>query len=188
MPELRVFDAPIERQIDREKLAWPGDEAPSEEEFEGNALYSDLRDLGWNDVAERALAERAAIAAYLAGEISVSETGCDDVPDSDDDFDDFADQGIRNVDLGVASAVAALSAVGCIPFTSCNAGSLGGAHSAPYPIVRFFAPREIAGELLDSAEEAGVGKSLRSHRISPPCRAQPKYWPSYASHDVVDRL
>ena len=46
---------------------------------------------------------------------------------------------LRGLDIGVASAVAALSAARCIPFTSCNAGTFGGSHAETYPLVGSFA-------------------------------------------------
>jgi len=61
------------------------------------------------------------------------------------------------LDLGIASATAALSAARCIPFTSCNAGTFGGGHAEAYPLVGFFARLQQVELLLRAATEAGVG-------------------------------
>jgi hypothetical protein len=67
------------------------------------------------------------------------------------------DPGLYGLDLGVASTVAALSAVGCVPFASCNAGAFGGLHHERHPLVAFFAKQAAGSLLLACAEESGVG-------------------------------
>jgi hypothetical protein len=61
------------------------------------------------------------------------------------------------LDVGVASAVIALSALGATPFISCNAGSFGGVHPAGRPYVAFFVGAASPDILVELAEAAGVG-------------------------------
>jgi hypothetical protein len=46
--------------------------------------------------------------------------------------------GLWGLDIGVASATIALSALGAIPVGSCNAGGFGGHHQGAFPYVSFF--------------------------------------------------
>ena len=68
--------------------------------------------------------------------------------------------GLWGLDIGVASATIALSALGAIPVGSCNAGGFGGHHQGAYPYVSFFlggAPPEF---VVSISRAASVG--LRS--------------------------
>lgn len=149
MPNHKSFQAPLVRVIDAQALAVPDVDAAAEDEFEGNAYYMDLRGFRLVDAASVLQKERSVVACW-------QESGV--LPDLEED--DSGDDPLQHLDIGVASAVVALSAAGCVPFTSCNAGAFGGAHSASFPIVRFFAPANIVDLLLTCAEEAGVGLQL----------------------------
>jgi hypothetical protein len=68
--------------------------------------------------------------------------------------------GLWGLDIGVASATIALSALGAISVGSCNAGGFGGHHQGAYPYVSFFlggAPPEF---VVSISRAASVG--LRS--------------------------
>lgn len=149
MPNHRSFHAPLLRAIDAQALAVPDVDAASQDEFEGNAYYMDLRGFRLADAASVLQRERSIVAGWQESgvllELEEDESGDDPLP---------------HLDTGVASAVVALSVAGCVPFTSCNAGAFGGVHSAPFPIVRFFAPANVVDLLLSCAEEAGVGLQL----------------------------
>ena len=60
-------------------------------------------------------------------------------------------------DIGVGGMVHALSAVGCVPISSCNGGVLGDFHSLPHPWVITHAPVSILDFLFEVADRAGVG-------------------------------
>jgi hypothetical protein len=66
-------------------------------------------------------------------------------------------EGLLRLDLGVASCVASLSAMGCIPASSCNGGAFGGHHLEAYPLVTFLSDRVIAGKVMRFAEVAELG-------------------------------
>ncbi len=50
-----------------------------------------------------------------------------------------SDEGLFGLDIGVASAVIALSAARCIPCSSCNGGAYGGSHQERHPVIAFYA-------------------------------------------------
>lgn len=61
-------------------------------------------------------------------------------------------------DLGTSAAVYALSAVGCVTFSSCNGGFDGSSgHIVDYPSVLFYAKPRHVPRLLLAAELSGVG-------------------------------
>lgn len=66
-------------------------------------------------------------------------------------------EGLLGLDLGVAACVASLSAMGCIPASSCNGGAFDGYHLEEYPLVTFLADRASARRVLKIAERAGLG-------------------------------
>jgi hypothetical protein len=120
----------------------------------GNRSYSDLRGCGWGVVRtahdiETKVIDRLKMADDVEAEISAFEeeraTAFDDEP------------ALWGLDVGVAAATIAISAYGAIPVSSCNAGAFGGRHSASYPYVAFFLPKDLAPEILRCAEVAGVG-------------------------------
>lgn len=64
---------------------------------------------------------------------------------------------LEGLELGVASAVVALSVIGCIPYTSCNGGRFGGAHVAEVLIVGFYVRPALVAQIREAAARAGVG-------------------------------
>lgn len=70
-------------------------------------------------------------------------------------------ESLWGLDVGVASAVIALSALGATPFISCNAGSFGGVHPASRPYVAFYIASASPDLLLALAEGAGLGLEVQ---------------------------
>jgi hypothetical protein len=62
---------------------------------------------------------------------------------------------VRIVDFGVAAAVVALSALGCVPITSCRGNSLGARrHEHPAPMITFYSRRMHLPAILEAAAAA----------------------------------
>ena len=101
----------------------------------GNQMYQDLRGYGWLDVARTLEVERRLIAQLQgAADLEAEAARIDD-----ERLDCFEpSDGLWGLDIGVASATIALSALGAIPVGSCNAGGFGGHHQGAYPYVSFF--------------------------------------------------
>ena len=104
-----------------------------------NRLYGDVTGTNWSEVepviaAEEALLKAAESNAVDAADFEriVRETIGEQYPG--DDFDEGPLSAFLMLDGGVMAAVAALSAAGCVPTTSCN-GNYG--HGEPHPSVRF---------------------------------------------------
>jgi hypothetical protein len=142
----------ILREIDLNRLWWPTvKELAGRRTLAGNQLYEDLSGLSWTDVArildlEKSLIKRMEDSSSPSMEMTIIEDELYEDPD-----------GLLRLDLGVASCVASLSAMGCIPASSCNGGAFGGHHMEAYPIVTFLAGRGIAKRILTIAENAGLG-------------------------------
>jgi hypothetical protein len=146
------FDVEIVRAVDPSALGWPepGD-AQDEKSLGCNRAYIDLRRMSWAEARriaelERQLIERIESASDPAAEYEAVE---------DEFFED--DLALYGLDLGVAGGVIALSAAGCVPFASCNAGAFGGLHHESYPLIVFYARAEAVDDLLAAAEEAEIG-------------------------------
>lgn len=146
------FDVDIERKISPERLRWPSAaQARDGSGFGGNRDYYDLREQPWSDVSDVIREENEMIARI--------EQADDPAEESELIEEEFTEDpgGMMGLDIGVASAVAALSAAGCFPFASCNGGAFGGLHHEAYPLVAFCARREHVPLLLEAAERSGVG-------------------------------
>ena len=64
---------------------------------------------------------------------------------------------VRIVDFGMAAAVVALSALGCVPVSSCRGDSLGARrHDHPAPMVTFYARRIHLEALRGAVTRADV--------------------------------
>ena len=147
----RKFDVEVVRNLVIEWLRWPKPgEAADESGLGLNRLYMDLRWASWS-AAKVTFAKESALIAR----IEMSE----DPEQAYEDIEDLAyeDEDLISLDLGVASLVLALSAAGCIPFSSCNAGIFGGHHAEHYPIVAFYARPATAKVLLTFATEWEIG-------------------------------
>lgn len=70
------------------------------------------------------------------------------------------------LDAGIASATLVLSALGAIPFSSCNGGLLGGVHQEAHPLIAFYAPSDaVLAHISDRCAPAKV--ALRAERGRP---------------------
>lgn len=160
MAEPRTYAVPIERQLDLDQLATLSDEeADSGEEdgLQGNQQYRDLRGISWDQVAtalqlEAALFERFATASDLNAEADLYAEEREEAM--------FPEEDLWGLDVGVIGATLALSALGAVTVSSCNAGGFGGHHVAAFPHVAFFLPRAMAAEVMAFAEDANVGLDL----------------------------
>lgn len=140
-----------ERSIDPSTLVWPSEREASGGLRCDNHSYLDFRGFSWND-ARRILAfEEELVNRIKATEDP--EAARDEIMDElyEDD-----DEGLFGMDIGVASAVVALSAAGCIPFTSCNGGYYGDYHLEHYPLIGCYIRPDKISSLLNAAIEADV--------------------------------
>lgn len=155
-----VYGQPIVRQLDIERLAEITDEeadAGEDTGLEGNQQYRDIRSVGWDFVAEalireKALFQRFAVAADVDDE---AERYVEEI-----EMAIFPEEDFWGLDIGVIGAVMALSALGAVTVSSCNAGGFGGHHVERFPLVAMFLPRAIADEVLVIAEVADVGLDM----------------------------
>lgn len=130
-------------------LVWfEGDEAGAGTGLGCNLDYEDLRGLSLEEVRRVVALESEQVATLLA-----DGSGCDGC----DDGCHRCHLEIEGLELGVVSAVAALSAIGCIPYTSCNGGVFGGEHTADLLIVGFYLRPPHVETVRDAARRAGVG-------------------------------
>jgi hypothetical protein len=110
-----------------------------------NHYYRDLR---WMDLEGYQVirADEDALLTYV-------EDGND--PGSDEAWEEFCDNEVYRLDLdpGVATTVAALAALGAVPFTSCTGGP---GHYETHPLVGFWATEEHLLKVLEAADEVGV--------------------------------
>jgi|GEM_PF-1557001 len=153
MIEYPTFEVDIERKVDVTLLGWPERaEADMDSGLGCNRSYIDLRGLTWTEAKRVYRAEDEFIARIEAAD------------DPDEEYEAIEEElyqdpeGIYGLDIGVASTVVALSASRCVPFTSCNAGALGGGtHHEWHPLVAFYAPSAVIELLLRCAEASAVG-------------------------------
>ena len=130
------------------------DEADESGYLAGNQMYQDLRGYGWSDVAAAIEIERRFIARLQAADDLDGEAQRID----DERLDCFEpSDGLWELDIGVAAATIALSALGATPVGSCNAGGFGGHHQARYPYVAFYVDAGAADLILALARAADVG-------------------------------
>lgn len=157
---VRVYPAPTEREIDVEALATLTEEeadAGEDDGLQGNQQYRDLRGISWDQVADGLRAEAALFERFAASEDLDAEAERYD-EEREEAF--LPEEDLWGLDVGVVGATLALSAMGATPVSSCNAGGFGGFHTAQFPHVAFFLPREIAGEVMAVAEAAGAGLAM----------------------------
>jgi hypothetical protein len=149
------------RDIASGRFDWPA--APDQDEFEGNRFYQDLRAISWEQVDEAIALESALLDQYDAALNEDAAKQMIEASLSQASNIDPLLAPLCDLDIGVASAVMALSAADCIPFTSCNGAALGGVHVSPYPIVAFFMKPQHAQILLACAERADTGLEPYGH-------------------------
>jgi hypothetical protein len=142
------FDVEISRLVDCLRLRHPLDSAIAADHLGGNLSYSNLTGRTWAEVAEAIEFEHEMIASLTQ-----------DAPDVEIENEvlDFQMQ-FFGLDLGVVSAVLALSAMGCVPIASCNGGAFGEApHHESYPLVAFYATPSECKAVLEIAESSALG-------------------------------
>ncbi len=105
--------------------------------------YQDLRGLTW-DEASRVLKLEREILARSTGDLRVTAESM-----SDSEIDSLG-----GLDLGVAAAVAALSAAQCAPISSCNGTP---SHNEGYPLVAFYCRKGRVRDVLNVAERTNCG-------------------------------
>jgi hypothetical protein len=132
----------IERSVSFSELQWPAESVLVSEEY-FNRCYQDMRGFTWDDAC-RTLKLEKEIVARGAGDLS---TAMESMSDSEI-------ASLYDLDLGVASAVVALSAAKCAPVSSCN-GAPG--HNEAYPLVAFYCRKDRARDILKAAEVADCG-------------------------------
>ncbi len=120
----------------------------------GNAMFQDLSGCTWVEAAAAVAGESELIARLaVAADLDVEADQIDE-----ERFEAFEDvEALWNLDVGVIGAVIALSALGCAPVGSCNAGGFGGDHQARHPYVAFYLPVASVPEVLALAEIADAG-------------------------------
>lgn len=125
-----------------------------EEFFVGNQQYQDFRSFSWEQVGQAIELEiklidrlRSADDIEVEAEILAEEISAEITEGAD----------LWGLEIGVASAVLALSALGCIPVVSCSAGAFGGRHPSAFPYVAFFAKGKLVAALIALARASNVG-------------------------------
>lgn len=156
----RIYNEPIRRLIDPVSLAVLSDEeadAGEDDGLEGNHFYRDVRSVQWDLVAaaiqaEAALFDRFKASVDMNAEYEAWREELEEAETPEEDF--------YGLDLGVISAVFALSAIGAVTVRSCNAGGFGGRHAELYPQITMFLPHEHVDQVLLAAEAADVGLEM----------------------------
>lgn len=155
-----VYPAPPERELDLDALAVLSEEEADAGEdvgLQGNQQYRDMRGISWDQVADALEQEAALFRRFEAADDLDAEA---ELYDEEREEAFLPEEDLWGLDVGVIGATLALSALGATTVSSCNAGGFGGFHVAQFPHVVFFLPKEIAGEVLATAEAADVGLSM----------------------------
>lgn len=148
----RIFEVDIVRKVDVAALAWPErGQAITDSGLGCNRAYVDLRRLPWRE-AKRVFSREGDLIKRI-------ETSGDPEAEYEIIEEELWDDGgdFFGLDLGVASTVVCLSAAGCVPFASCNAGALGGHHHEASPVVAFYARPNGVELLMAAAVDAEIG-------------------------------
>ena len=153
-----AYPVAIDQVLDVARLATLSDveanEADESGYLAGNQMYQDLRGYSWGDVAAAVEIERRFIARLQAADDVDNEAQRID----DERLDCFEpSDGLWELDIGVAAATIALSALRATPVGSCNAGGFGGHHQARYPYIAFYVDAGDAELILALAQAADVG-------------------------------
>lgn len=144
----------IIRDVNLAKLRWPSNKYEARIQ---NRAYENFGRVSWETVQEVLAREEAFLARYsrLDGETSKEfHSRVLNAELTSDDWEDLCQQPGGLFDIGVASAVFALLAAGCLTVTSCNGGE---GHPEPCPLVSFWCRPTQVPSLLSHAEEAGCG-------------------------------
>ena len=155
--KLRVASVEIRQALDLGSLEALSDEAADAADddgyLDGNQHYQDLRASTWHDVRFALAHEADLIHAFLDSEYpDVAERDFYDTRDLDNE-----QESLWGLDVGVASAVVALNALGAHTALSCNGGAFGGEHFRDRPCIRFYIGTASLEHLLDLARQAQIG-------------------------------
>jgi len=133
------------RDIDPRRLGWIEERrAATRQGLPANRNYVDLRGFRRVDLDAVLAEERAGYAALEAAGFSEAAVDALDARQREASI-------LRIVDFGMASTVVALSALGCVPVSSCRGNSLGARrHEHPAPMATFYA-RRLHLEALQAA-------------------------------------
>jgi hypothetical protein len=139
------------REIDLGRLGWIDERrASSRHGLPANRAYVDLRGFKRIDLDAVIEEEKAGYGDLEAADSS--QKAIDEI-----DTRQATTSIVRIVDFGVAAAVVALSALGCVPITSCRGNSLGRRlHEHPAPMTTFYARRLHLAALMDAVIEADI--------------------------------
>jgi len=153
-----AYDVPIDQALVVDQVAElsqaEADEADESGFLAGNQMYQDLRGCGWDELARTIVVERDFIIRLQQAEDLEAEAAQID----DERLDCFEpSEGLWELDIGVASATIALSALGAIPVGSCNAGGFGGQHQASHPYVAFYLDAADPELITSIARQVNVG-------------------------------
>ena len=149
---VRIIDrVVVRRQIDPRRLGWIDQRrAAAQRGLPENGQYVDLRGFQRCDLVAVLEEEREGYAQLAAAGYSQQAI---------DQLDARQRQAaiVRIVDFGMAAAVVALSALGCVPVSSCRGNSLGARrHEHPAPMVTFYARRIHLAALGDAVARADI--------------------------------
>ena len=149
---VRIIDrVVVRRQIDPRRLGWIDQRrAAARRGLPENGQYVDLRGFQRCDLVAVLAEEREGYARLAAAGYSQQAI---------DQLDARQRQAaiVRIVDFGMAAAVVALSALGCVPVSSCRGNSLGARrHEHPAPMVTFYARRIHLAALGDAVARADI--------------------------------
>lgn len=157
MPLDRTYPIEIARRFAAEDLATPSAaevERGEEDGLAGNQHYQDLRGVTWQEVAAAVGREAELIARFdIASDLDEEA----DLLDEERAEAVFPEDDLWGLDVGVAGAAVALSALGATPASSCNAGGFGGQHIARFPYVAFYIGDANPAEILALATDAEIG-------------------------------
>mgnify|MGYP001156573155 CR=1 FL=1 len=129
-------------------LAWfEGEDAAEDSGLGCNRDYRDLRAMSSADLRRVIRAEANLIDQVLEG--GLNDGAFEMGPDWQLE--------VEELELGTASAVVALSVIGCIPYTSCNGGVFGGTHAADRLMVGFYMRPAHVEIVREASRSAGVG-------------------------------
>ncbi len=148
-----MIDLDIRQDVNRAKLRWPSESDCDDDNHLGlNQSYIDLRGFSFSDVHDIIEIEKEFKNSLVKG---------GDYEDCLEVFFEEVDSRVApelsGLDPGIASSVVALSALGCVPFTSCNGGEFGGTHPEKMPLVGFFVPLDHVPGLIGAARASHVG-------------------------------
>jgi hypothetical protein len=137
------------RVVDPRQLGWLSDKrATTRSNFPANFEYVDLRGATLERV-DLLLAEERDGYAYLEA------NRFDDAAVDEIDRRHARGSALPMLDFGVGAAIAALSALGCVPVTSCRGPTLGRRpHAQPAPMIVFYARKRHLAPLVEAVVEA----------------------------------